>query len=189
MRMYSEMTDNGKLPQKIAEQQKIIDFALQKKSKLLQYNVAGQITDRDFIEMTEQCNREISEAERTIADLNETLESSEDFKKHISAVRAAIAAAQNDARKGTISKEFVDTYIDKIYVTPLDDGSMRLSIKIFSGDSTEKFLVKLKRRAGQTKQSSDGSAENQGTSTDSDTTVSMGQTFKKMIEAYENGMK
>ncbi len=189
VRMYSEMTDNGKLPQKIAEQQKIIDFALQKKSKLLQYNVAGQITDRDFIEMTEQCNREILEAERTIAELNETLESSEDFRKHIAAVRAAIAAAQNDARKGTISKEFVDTYIDKIYVTPLDDGSMRLSIKIFSGDSTEKFLGKLKRRAGQMKQSSDGSAENQGISTDSDTTVSTGQTFKKMIEAYENGMK
>ena len=189
VRMYSEMTDNGKLPQKIAEQQKIIDFALQKKSKLLQYNVAGQITDRDFIEMTEQCNREISEAERTIAELNETLESSEDFRKHIAAVRAAIAAAQNDARKGTISKEFVDTYIDKIYVTPLDDGSMRLSIKIFSGDSTEKFLGKLKRRAGQTKQSSDGLTENQGIPTGLDSTVSMGQMFKKMIEAYENGMK
>lgn len=189
MRMYSEMTDNGKLPQKISEQEKVIDFALQKKSKLLQYNVAGQITDRDFIEMTEQCNREISEAEKAIAELNETLESSEDFKKHIAAVRAAISAAQNDARKGTISKEFVDTYIDKIFVTPLDDGSMRLSIKIFTGESTEKFLGKLKRRAGQTKSLSDGSAENQGISTDLDTTVSTGQTFKKMIEAYENGMK
>ncbi len=189
VRMYSEMTDNGKIPQKIAEQQKIIDFALQKKSKLLQYNVAGQITDRDFIEMTEQCNYEISEAERTISELNETLESSEDFRKHIAAVRAAIAAAQNDARKGTISKEFVDTYIDKIFVTPLDDGTMRLSIKIFTGESTEKFLGKLKRRAGQTKQSSDGSTENQGIPTGLDSTVSMGQTFKKMIEAYENGMK
>lgn len=189
VRMYSEMTDNGKLPQKIAEQQKIIDFALQKKSKLLQYNVAGQITDRDFIEMTEQCNREISEAEKAIAELNEALESSEDFKKHISAVRAAISAAQNDARKGTISKEFVDTYIDKIFVTPLDDGSMRLSIKIFTGESTEKFLGKLKRRAGQINPSSDNPTENQGISTDLDTTVSTGQTFKKMIEAYENGMK
>lgn len=189
MRMYSEMTDNGKLPQKIAEQEKIIDFALQKKSKLLQYNVAGQITDRDFIEMTEQCNREISESERTIAQLNETLESSEDFKKHIAAVRAAISAAQDDARKGTISKEFVDTYIDKIFVTPLHDGSMRLSIKIFSGESTEKFLEKLKRRAGQINSSSDNPTENQSVSTDTDASVSTGQTFKKMIEAYENGMK
>ena len=66
---------------------------------------------------------------------------------------------------------------------------MRLSIKIFTGESTEKFLGKLKRRAGQINPSSDNLTENQSVSTDTDTSVSMGQTFKKMIEAYENGMK
>ena len=46
---------------------------------------------------------------------------------------------------------------------------MRLDIKIFTGESCEKYLQKLKRRANF-----------------EDCT---GHTFKKMIEAYENSMK
>ena len=52
LRDYAEMTDNGKLPKRIKELEKKIDFALQKKAKLLEFNVAGKITDRDFFEMT-----------------------------------------------------------------------------------------------------------------------------------------
>ena len=46
---------------------------------------------------------------------------------------------------------------------------MRLDIKIFTGESCEKYLQKLKRRA--------------------DSEGRTGHTFKKMIQAYENGMK
>jgi uncharacterized protein Yka (UPF0111/DUF47 family) len=189
LRDYAEMTDNGKLPKRIKELEKKIDFALQKKAKLLEFNVAGQITDRDFFEMTEQCNNEIKETEELIRELSETLESSEEFKKHINAVRSAIAAAQSDARCGIISKEFVDTYIDKIYVTPVDENTMKLSIKIFSGESTEKYLEKCRRHVGQMKSVSDSHTKNQGISTVSGSENSAGQTSKKMIEAYENGMK
>lgn len=189
LRDYAEMTDNGKLPKRIKELEKKIDFALQKKAKLLEFNVAGKITDRDFFEMTEQCNNEIKETEELIRELSETLESSEEFKKHINAVRSAIAAAQSDARCGIISKEFVDTYIDKIYVTPVDENTMKLSIKIFSGESTEKYLEKFRRHVGQMKSVSDSHTKNQGISTVSGSENSAGQTFKKMIESYENSLK
>ena len=178
LRDYAEMTDNGKLPKRIKELEKKIDFALQKKAKLLEFNVAGKITDRDFFEMTEQCNNEIKETEELIRELSETLESSEEFKKHINAVRSAIAAAQSDARCGIISKEFVDTYIDKIYVTPVDENTMKLSIKIFSGESTEKYLEKFRRHVGQMKSVSDSHTKNQGISTVSGSENSAGQTSK-----------
>ncbi|MBP3468293.1 MAG: hypothetical protein J6K26_02100, partial [Lachnospiraceae bacterium] len=42
---------------------------------------------------------------------------------------------------------FIDTFIDKIFATPEGDGTMRLDIKIFTGESCEKYLQKLKRRA------------------------------------------
>ncbi len=46
---------------------------------------------------------------------------------------------------------------------------MRLDIKIFTGESCEKYLEKLKRRSNPESRT--------------------GHTFKKMIEAYESGMQ
>ena len=46
-----------------------------------------------------------------------------------------------------VSKEFIDKYIDRIFATPQEDGSLRLEIKIFTGEATEKYLAKLKKRA------------------------------------------
>ena len=56
----------------------------------------------------------------------------------------------------------MDKYIDKIYVTP-EEGRMLLQIKIFTGETTDKYLQNLRGRTG--------------------------HTFKKMIESYEKGMK
>ena len=79
------------------------------------------------------------------------------------------AGDERDCQNGEITKEFIDTFIDKIFATPEGDGTMRLDIKIFTGESCEKYLQKLKRKAnleGRT-----------------------GHTFKKMIEAYEQGLQ
>ena len=84
-------------------------------------------------------------------------------------IRATLKAAEKSAGEGAITKEFIDTFIDKIFVTPEPDGSMRLDIRIFTGDSTEKYLQKLKRRANPEDRT--------------------GHTFKKMIESYESSMK
>lgn len=161
--MYQQMSDQGGLPGKIEEQEKIIDNANRKKAKLLQLNVDALITDRDFSSMTADCNREIDQAEQTIEELKEQLESSDEFRKKIDGIRRTLAAAQADAANGLVGKEFVEKYIDKIFVTPESDGKLRLEIKIFTGETTQKYLDKLARRTG--------------------------HTFKKMIEAYENSMK
>ena len=60
----------------------------------------------------------------------------------------------------------MDTFIDKIYVTPEENGAMRLDIRIFTGDSCEKYLEKLKK----------------GSNPESRT----GNIIKKMIEKYES---
>ena len=78
-------------------------------------------------------------------------------------VRARLEAAVRDASSGMITTEFVSQYIDKIFVTAEDESQARLEIKIFTGKSTEKWLLKLKGR--------------------------MGHTSKKMVQAYEQGLK
>lgn len=148
IRMYTEMTDHNTLPSQIAEQQKVIDNANKKKAKLLQLNVDGMIADIDFKNMTAQSNKEIEEAERQIRELNSQLETSDEFRKKIDAIKKTLVAAQRDAAQGIISKEFVERYIDKILVTPEEDGSMTLNIKIFTGETTQKTLQEIRRRTG-----------------------------------------
>lgn len=150
IQMYTEMTDHNTLPSQIAEQRKIIDNANKKKSKLLQLSVDGMIADIDFKHMTAQSNKEIEEAERQIQELNSQLETSDEFRKKIDAIKKTLAAAQRDAAQGIISKEFVTQYIDKILATPEADGSMTLNIRIFTGETTQKSLQEIRRRTGHT---------------------------------------
>ncbi|MCD8190273.1 MAG: recombinase family protein [Clostridiales bacterium] len=167
--MYRTMSGGKELARKIEEQEHIIDMALKKKSKLLELVTLDSISAADFKTMTAQCNEEMKNAEQELADLHSQEESSEEFRKHMEKLRATLKAAEQDAANGVITKEFVDTFIDKIFVTPEPDGSLRLDIRIFTGESTQKYLKKLKRHINL-----EGST---------------GHTFKKMIEAYENGLK
>lgn len=168
-RMYRSMTSDGNLEKKMQAAQAAIEMALKKKSKLLELAAMDSITNADFKSMTAQCNEEIKASEAELAELREQQESSSEFRAHMEKIRATLKAAERNVAEGTITKEFIDTFIDKIFVTPEADGSMRLDIRIFTGDSTEKYLQKLKRR---------GDSEGR-----------TGHTFKKMIESYENSLK
>ncbi|MBP1736242.1 MAG: recombinase family protein [Oscillospiraceae bacterium] len=162
IRMYQTLEEDGELPKKMAVQTAVIETAQKKKSKLLGYNAMGELSDQDFLAMNRQCEREIQAAEQELAALEEERNSKDDFKKHIDAIRRVLREAQRDAAQGIINKEFVDRYIDKIYATP-EEGRLRLEIKIFTGETTQKYLSQLKSRTG--------------------------HTSKKMIQSYETGMQ
>ena len=89
--------------------------------------------------------------------------SHEEFRERMQEIERTLRLAQADAANGLISAEFVSKYIDKIFVTPVDEGTALLEIKIFTGDVTQKYLRKLASRTG--------------------------VTSKKMIESYENSLK
>nr|WP_325213178.1 recombinase family protein [uncultured Oscillibacter sp.] len=160
--MYKALGDGEDMAKQIAALRQQIELAQKKKSKLLGYNAAGQLSDRDFLSMNKDCDREISEAERQIYDLEQQQMSREDFRKQIETIRRVLREAARDAAQGLISKEFVDRYIDKIFANPEEDGSLRLQIKVFTGETTDKYLANLRSRTG--------------------------HTFKKMIESYEKSL-
>ena len=160
--MYKYIGEGADTSKQIAALRQQIELAQKKKSKLLGYNATGQLSDRDFLSMNKECDREIDEAERQIYDLEQQQLSKAEFRKHINTIRRVLREAKRDAAQGIINKEFVDRYIDKIFITP-EDGRLKLQIKIFTGETTDKYLANLRSRTG--------------------------HTFKKMIESYENGMK
>ena len=160
--MYKSLRDDGDTAKQVAEWKKKIELSQKKKSKLLGYNAMVELSDKDFLSMNKACELEISEAEGQIYQLEQNQLSRGEFKKHIDTIRRVLQNARRDAAEGLINKEFVDKYIDKIFVTP-EEGRMLLQIKIFTGETTDKYLENLRSRSG--------------------------HTFKKMIESYEKGMK
>ena len=181
VKMYTELTQNGKISEKIAQQQKIVDFANRKKNKLLQLVAEDSITSADFKQMTADCNKEIQDAESEIAELEQLASEGDEFKRKIDEMRKVLARAQDEASQGIVTKEFIDKYISKIFVTPEDENTMMLQIKIFTGETTEKYLRKLESRAGNitTDMTERGkSAEN---TMNSGMPVSMGHTFNGIV--------
>ena len=105
----------------------------------------------------------VDEAEKNgeLAELEEQQNSRADLNAHIAEIRRVLQAARDDAVNGLINRDFVQKYIDRIFVT-VDNDKIQLQIKLFTSESTMRYLEKLERRSG--------------------------HTFKKMIESYEQNM-
>ena len=187
--LYAEMTGDATLTKQVETQKRIIELAEQKKSKLLEYNVTGRISDTDFIKMSDQCNIEIKKATEELKELEEQLFSGKEFQKHMDKIRATLREAEKCAKTGVITRSFVDQYIDKIFVTIEEDGRIRLDVKIFTGETTEKYLQRFKVRTGQMTDTSDRKRKNPCAATTFGDGVRPGHMSKKMIEAYEQGMQ
>lgn len=146
--MYRTLDSDAELVRKTEEIQKQLGLEEKKKSKLLEYNVNGDITDKDYIKMNNECKNKIEELEAELSECRDRQNSKEDFRRHIDTIRAVLKKAEEDAADGIITREFCDSYIDRIFVTP-ENGEMRLEIKLFTGDTCEKYLAGLRRRSGQ----------------------------------------
>ena len=160
--MYKTIDANGEMLKDIEKLKTQIEHEQKKKRKILDYNLSGDLDDKEYIQMNNECKAIIEELEKELFDLQEQQNSKEDFRKHIEEIRRVLTAAQKDAANGIISKEFVNKYIDKIFVTPEEDR-LKLEIKIFTGKMCEKYLSNIRSRTG--------------------------QMSKKMISAYEQSMK
>jgi site-specific DNA recombinase len=157
----------------------------QKRMKLLAFNAQGKLDDADFLAMNKQCSAEAKSLQAQLDELTAQQESAGNMKQQLDTIRTVLRNAQKDAAKGVITKEFVARYIDKIFVTPEEDGSLRLDIKIFTGESCEKHLQSLRRQAAAQTFVPQAVA---AFSPSDDPEVSTGHTVKKMIESYEKNL-
>ena len=163
MEMYKSLKQSDDTDKQIHALEQTISLAEKKKKKLLTYNAMGQLDDADFLSMNRDCIREIETAKQQLMELIHQRDSTADMKKHMDTIRRVLREAAEDAENGLVNKGFVDEFIDKIYATMEEDGSMHLQIKIFTGEVTDRYLQNLRSRTG--------------------------HTFKKMIEAYEQGLQ
>lgn len=162
--IYKNMISDKEIEKEIKTIQAKIEHEQKKKRKILDFNLSGKLSDADYIQINNESNDEIDKLEEKMEGLIEEQNEKENYRKHINEVRRVLKEAKKDAAIGSITKEFINKYVDKIYAEPVCDGKVKLTIKIFLEDKTfERYLEKVKSRVG--------------------------QTSKKMIQSYENGMK
>ena len=157
--MIAKDTSSGEL-QKLKDRAELLS---KKKSKLLEYNIAGQISDKDFIAMNKEISEESAEIYSAIEETENEINSRSQYKQKIEEIKTVLQRAESEASSKMIDSTFVNKYIDKIYVTPISDGLVDISVKIFTGETVEKQLQNIRGCTG--------------------------HTLKKMIESYENSMK
>ena len=166
-KLYAEMIAKDSSPVELQKLKDRLEMLSKKKSKLLEYNIEGQISDRDFVEMNKEISKESAEIQATIEEMENEINSRAGFKEKIEEIKSILQKAESEASNKMIDSAFVNKYIDKIYVTPVDDGVAEISVKLFTGDTFSKTFEKLGCHL----------------------VGSTGHTFKKMIEAYENSVK
>lgn len=152
--LYKTIDEDNDTAKAIAELEKMISFEQKKKAKLLDYNINGDISDKDYIKMNNEAIKKIEAAEAEKAELENKLSSETEFKKHLEEIRRRLEKAKEDAADHVIDIAFINQYIDKIYVSA-DGNTMQLNIKIFTGESCEKQLEKLRMRKSGCKKDSD----------------------------------
>lgn len=163
VQMYKELHQGDDTNRHMEALKNSIETIQKKKQKLLMFNAQGALSDRDFLAMNKECTAELEAAQRELEELTAQRDSAADFKKQIDTIRRILRDAQKDAEQGVINKEFVERYIDKIFATPEDSNTLRLQVKLYTGEIVDKYLSSLRSRTG--------------------------HTFKKMIESYEQGLQ
>lgn len=164
---YIEMfrqLESGGLAAEIKKTKDEIDLLNKQQSKLLLLSSKDAIDDASFVRMSDEIKTNLDKANRELFEMEQKYTERSELNEHLNKVKTVLENASKEvSAKQVIDRAFVNMYIDKIICQPTENGEMRLEIKIFTGKTTEKYLESLKIRTG--------------------------QMSKKMIKAYEDGMK
>lgn len=140
----------------------------QKKDKILEYNLDGKISDKEFLRRNDSLNGELESMEQAAAELEARREGDKvkldeiyRLKKNLKGMDAITAE--------DFTQSIINLFIDKIYAEPVDDRQMKLRIVLNTGDTKGRVYEKPLCGGGKSG-------------------VRSGHTMKKMIEAQEKAM-
>lgn len=97
--MYAEILAKDTSSVDLQKLKDRLDLLSKKKSKLLEYNIAGQISDRDFIEMNKHISDESAEVYVAIEETENEINSRASFKEKIEEIKTILQKAESEASK------------------------------------------------------------------------------------------
>lgn len=162
MRLSEELLNTNEGANRIETLNKSIANEQKKKQKLLQLNIEGRFPDSEFVRMSAECDEEINRCQEEITVITDQMQNRKDVNKELAEIRSILDLAAESLNGDELDRSFVDRFIKQILVYPEENG-MRLEIELNAGGKVVKNLAKSIGRTG--------------------------NTSKRMIESYENGMK
>ena len=134
-----------------------------KQDQLLDMKVNGDITLDEFKRMMDKTRVQAANIHSQLDEMEKKEEIVAELQERIDRLKRALEYGLQSLKDGIITRDFVDNYIKKIAVKPLENGWVGLKIQILTDDIIQREFQKLKGRTG--------------------------QESKKMIEAYENNLQ
>lgn len=147
MRKYIEIfqaaLNQDETTQRRLEVTAAIEEIKKKKTKLLGYNVAGQITDQEFLEMKDALTLEQKEREKELIRLEDALFSQKQVEKRLAEIQHALAKMKYIKSSDMIDDVFVRNYIDRIDIS-MEGKTPKLSIRLMTGRVVDQALCDLR---------------------------------------------
>lgn len=162
MQAIEKMMQGDETEKAISAYQNELDKLNTRKSNLLDFAADGTISKADLKNKIDELNEKISEIEESIREIEGSRLTKADLADKLNDIRKTLVQAEKDVDNGIITPDFVKHYINRINVST-EGNTINLEIELFSGVKVASVIEKLRCRSG--------------------------NMSKKMIEAYENGMK
>ena len=162
MNAFEKMLQNDDTEKTIRAYQKDLDKLRARQSALLDKYLDEEIPKSLYDIKNSEINEKISELENLISEIEGSRLTKEVYADKLNTIRKKLVQAEKDVDSGIITPDFVKHYIDRINVST-EGNIINLEIELFSGIKLSSAIEKHGGRSG--------------------------TMVKKMIEAYENGMK
>ena len=133
-----------------------------KQEQLLDMKISGDLTLDEFKRMMDKTRAQKASLETALDNMANWEEIAEQMEDQIERMKRALSFKLDELEAGMINRDFVDNFIKRIDVTPLDEGRISLQIYLLTDEIVQRELEKIKGRTG--------------------------QLCKKMIESYEKSL-
>lgn len=147
MRTANTMIDENSIANDIDKIKSQIDKEQAKQDKLLELASIGAINTKDFQRMNNDISNKKTELEYELKNLEDTLSLNSDTQKYIYSLADSLRQSKNVVDPSMIDRKFVNQFIDRINVTPIDETTMNLEIKLATGQSCKSHYVKPNKHA------------------------------------------
>ena len=133
-----------------------------KQEQLLDMKISGDLTLDEFKRMMDKTRMQKAKLETTLDSMTDWEEIAAQMEKQVDRLKKALSFKLEELEDGMITRDFVDNFIKRIDVTPLDEQHICLQIHLLTDEIVQRELEKIKGRTG--------------------------HLSKKMIESYEKNM-
>ena len=144
----AELRQSGGLKKEISRLEAQIGKEKQKRTKLLQFNLDGKISDEDFLTMSAEIKRDIAACEEEIEALNRKIRDSAGLKTRLDTMRRMMEAGAGLMRPEDITPAMMDVLVDHIDATALDETHMQLDVFLNDGSVKTAGIHQEKRGRG-----------------------------------------